>query len=101
MMVLVDAFIALLATFTVLLFLKASIHFSPKYNTVSLTMIMKLQHLLVVFFLAMCLSPCAAGKKKKGDLEKITHKVYFDVSIGGIESGRVVMGLFGDTGRNH
>ena len=32
------------------------------------------------------------------DLEKITHKVYFDVEIAGSkEGGRIVLGLFGDT----
>jgi len=31
-------------------------------------------------------------------LDKITHKVYFDVEIDGTsDGGRVVMGLFGDT----
>jgi cyclophilin family peptidyl-prolyl cis-trans isomerase len=33
----------------------------------------------------------------KADLETITHKVYFDVDIGGQSAGRVVMGLFGET----
>ena len=33
------------------------------------------------------------------DLEKVTHKVFFDVEIEGSSSdgGRIVMGLFGDT----
>jgi len=31
------------------------------------------------------------------DLETITHKVYFDVEIGGESAGRIVMGLFGET----
>uniref|UniRef100_A0A7S3NJ90 Peptidyl-prolyl cis-trans isomerase n=1 Tax=Aureoumbra lagunensis TaxID=44058 RepID=A0A7S3NJ90_9STRA len=30
-------------------------------------------------------------------LEKVTTKVYFDVTIGGAPAGRVVMGLFGET----
>ena len=31
------------------------------------------------------------------DLETITNKVYFDVTIGGSPAGRIVMGLFGET----
>lgn len=31
------------------------------------------------------------------DLEEITNKVYFDISINGEESGRIVIGLFGKT----
>ena len=30
------------------------------------------------------------------DLETVTTKVYFDVTIGGTAAGRIVMGLFGD-----
>eukprot|EP00586_Coscinodiscus_wailesii_P002227 CAMPEP_0172492740 /NCGR_PEP_ID=MMETSP1066-20121228/23978_1 /TAXON_ID=671091 /ORGANISM="Coscinodiscus wailesii, Strain CCMP2513" /LENGTH=228 /DNA_ID=CAMNT_0013262533 /DNA_START=131 /DNA_END=817 /DNA_ORIENTATION=+ len=37
----------------------------------------------------------AAGNA--ASLEKITSKVYFDIEIKGGKSGRVVMGLFGDT----
>ena len=57
----------------------------------------KFENVFVVLFAVLSVSPCVA-KKKKGDLEKVTHTVYFDVSIGGVESGRIVMGLFGDTG---
>ncbi|KAK1323145.1 Peptidyl-prolyl cis-trans isomerase CYP19-4 [Acorus calamus] len=36
-------------------------------------------------------------KAAKGDKKEVTHKVYFDVEIGGKPAGRVVMGLFGKT----
>ncbi|KAK3407866.1 hypothetical protein EUGRSUZ_J00210 [Eucalyptus grandis] len=36
-------------------------------------------------------------KKKPDDLEEVTHKVFFDVEIGGKPAGRIVMGLFGKT----
>ncbi|XP_056169110.1 peptidyl-prolyl cis-trans isomerase CYP20-1-like isoform X2 [Syzygium oleosum] len=36
-------------------------------------------------------------KKEPDDLEEVTHKVYFDVEIGGKPVGRIVMGLFGKT----
>ena len=45
--------------------------------------------------LAICLSIVSVVSD---DIEKITHKVYFDVDIeGGLTGGRIVMGLFGDT----
>jgi peptidylprolyl isomerase len=37
---------------------------------------------------------CAQAKTEKG-LDEVTHKVFFDVEIGGQPAGRVVMGLFG------
>lgn len=37
---------------------------------------------------------CAQAKIEKG-LDEVTHKVFFDVEIGGQPAGRVVMGLFG------
>lgn len=30
-------------------------------------------------------------------LEEVTHKVFFDVEVGGEPAGRIVMGLFGNT----
>ena len=35
--------------------------------------------------------------KSNSDLEKITHKVFFDIEIAGRPSGRIVIGLFGET----
>jgi peptidylprolyl isomerase len=45
--------------------------------------------------LAVTFAGVEAKKKKKGD-DTITHKVYFDVEIGGELAGRVVMGLYGN-----
>lgn len=39
----------------------------------------------------------AALVAAKGNLEKITNKVYFDVTIDGEAAGRIVIGLFGET----
>jgi peptidylprolyl isomerase len=50
--------------------------------------------LFIAFFVATIILLASASKK---DLEKITSKVFFDVTIGGREAGRIVMGLFGET----
>eukprot|EP00947_MAST-08B_sp_MAST-8B-sp1_P003287 g3287.t1 len=52
--------------------------------------------ILVATFLVLALSGAEAGKKKaKGP--KITHKVFFDVTIDGEAAGRIEFGLFGKT----
>lgn len=35
-------------------------------------------------------------RKSQAELEEVTHKVFFDVEIGGKPAGRIVMGLFGN-----
>ncbi|KAG6529787.1 peptidyl-prolyl cis-trans isomerase CYP19-4-like [Zingiber officinale] len=37
------------------------------------------------------------AKASQESLKEVTHKVYFDVEIGGKPAGRIVMGLFGKT----
>ena len=55
---------------------------------------MFLQIAIVSFFLLSVLTqPMAVAGE---DLEKITHKVYFDVEAKDGNKGRIVMGLFGD-----
>lgn len=38
-----------------------------------------------------------AAAEAEDPLEKITNKVYFDISVNGQEKGRIVIGLFGKT----
>lgn len=49
----------------------------------------------VSIFAGLAAVASAAEKKKKGP--KVTSKVFFDVEIGGVDSGRIVMGLYGKT----
>jgi hypothetical protein len=39
----------------------------------------------------------AAAAEVEDPLEKITNKVFFDITVNGKEQGRIVMGLFGNT----
>merc|ERR1712070_369818 len=56
---------------------------------------MRTTHALLIglALLALVASPALAKKEKKGP--KITQKVFFDITIGGKEAGRIVMGLYG------
>ncbi|GBG80118.1 hypothetical protein CBR_g30485 [Chara braunii] len=56
--------------------------------------------LAIAVFAAIAIVSIDAGTKtktKSPPLDEITHKVYFDVTIGGKDAGRIVFGLFGNT----
>ena len=54
-------------------------------------------HRLAALLVALPLLASAEAEKDDVKGPMITHKVYFDVSIGGKTAGRIVMGLYGKT----
>jgi peptidylprolyl isomerase len=58
-----------------------------------------LKYYIAAWVLFMTILLFSSGKAAANDpaLEKITHKVFFDVEIKGQEAKRIVLGLFGDT----
>ena len=67
----------------------------PRVDMASSTMTRFLAMVAIVV-LALSATFVDAKKKKKAG-PKVTHHVYFDISIGGEEVGRITMGLFGKT----
>jgi len=49
---------------------------------------------MLMILCALSITTNALGKE--ASMAKVTTKVYFDVQIGGVKAGRIVMGLFGD-----
>jgi peptidylprolyl isomerase len=59
-------------------------------------MLTGLLRLRFCFMIAATLMIGAAALAESPARAKVTHKVFFDVTIGGEEAGRIVIGLFGD-----
>jgi hypothetical protein len=61
----------------------------------------KMKFMVAIFLVLLAIAllfTYAQASSSDTDLEKITHKVYFDIEIkGSTEGGRVVLGLFGNT----
>lgn len=53
--------------------------------------------LVVTLTLALCASVALLGAEAARKGPAITNQVFFDVSIGGVPQGRIVMGLYGKT----
>jgi peptidylprolyl isomerase len=50
----------------------------------------------LTFFVSVEKKVGAVQQAKQDNLEEITHKVFFDIDIDGVNAGRVVIGLFGN-----
>merc|ERR1719491_2182600 len=50
----------------------------------------------MAFFLRLCVLVATIGYAEAKNEAKVTTKVYFDITVGGKDAGRIVMGLYGD-----
>ncbi len=51
---------------------------------------------VLLLLLSILVISSVEAKKGKKDLEAITSTVYFDIEIGGVSAGRILIGLFGE-----